>query len=191
MITFLTISLVVLIVLNIWLASYTAKKERERRKQLRERMDEYDDFVGQHLNSEGALKQQLNETIAQLSHTKTMLMELNAEYTKLREAMEAADPHAGHQEPVNGGEVNNQSNPSEPANKPLRRVNLAALDLQELKLSYEELAKSYDYISRQHENPSKRYIISNLVKLYKVENMTNLAKALGVSTSSLVQKVKK
>lgn len=57
--------------------------------------------------------------------------------------------------------------------------------------SFAELYESYSSVSRKYESPSKSYIINHLVRLYDVKNLTALARALGVSASSLCQKLKK
>ena len=45
MTTFLCIVLAVLIAVNVWLMFYSAKREKQRRKLLQERMDEYSNTV--------------------------------------------------------------------------------------------------------------------------------------------------
>ena len=193
MTTFLCIVLAVLIAVNVWLMFYSAKREKQRRKLLQERMDEFDKTVGELSVEKGRLKLQLDEKSKLVAELKATLAERLKEIEGLQNETAALheDPHAEPQDPVNGGEPSVNTQPGDPANKPLKPVNLAALDLQDLKQSYEELAKSYDFVSRQYENPNKRYIINNLVRLYDVKNLGLLAKALGVSTSSLSQKIKK
>lgn len=193
MTTFLCIVLAVLIAVNVWLMFYSAKREKQRRKLLQERMDEFDKTVGELSVEKGRLKLQLDEKCKLVAELKATLAERLKEIEGLQDEIAALheDPHAGCQDPVGGGEPSVNTQPGDPVEKPLKPVNLAALDLQDLKQSYDELAKSYDYVSRQYENPTKRYIISNLVKLYKVDSISALAKALGVSPSSLVQKIKK
>lgn len=177
MVTTLGIVLAALIVLNIWLGAHTAKKERERRRALQERMDEYDEFLGEHMRDMGNLKLRLDETTSELSKAKKLIASLQEELKSYKET----DPHAGHQDPVDGGSVNSDVTPTEPK---LRKVNLAALDLQDLRKSYDELAKRY-------ENPSKTYLVRNIVKVYDVQSRTQLAKALGVSQQSINQMLRK
>lgn len=129
--TFLLILMMVLILAYIMLIVYTIKREKQRNRQLLDKVNEFDRRV-KHLKHNIELE---NDEIAMLSD-------------KLA-------------------------------------------DLRKVKASYDELLESYNSIKRQYENPGKRYIINNLVRLYKVENFTNLAKALGVSPSSLCQKLKK
>ena len=50
MTTVLTIVLAVLIVFNIWLAFWTAKLERERRRKYQERLEECDEQLGDAIN---------------------------------------------------------------------------------------------------------------------------------------------
>ena len=129
--TFLLILMMVLILTYIILIGYTIKRERQRNKQLLDKVNEFDRRV-KHLKHNIELE---NDEIAMLSDE--------------------------------------------------------LADLRKVKASYDELLESYNSIRRQYENPGKRYIINNLVRLYKVENFSNLAKALGVSASSLCQKLKK
>lgn len=268
MTTFLCIVLAVLIAVNVWLMFYSAKREKQRRKLLQERMDEYSNTVELLDAEKRRLEHLLAEKTSLVAHLKKLITNRDDEIFMLNEKINKlmGDPHAEPQDPVNGGEPSVNTQPGDPANKPLKPVNLAALDLQELKQAYEmatselkvakkglkenrhvlfiskecvpkdvtmaefqkwwntegfksidwpsgwpletrafkpfkdlqdlkqsydELAKSYDFVSRQYENPNKRYIINNLVRLYDVKNLGLLAKALGVSTSSLSQKIKK
>lgn len=193
MTTFLCIVLAVLIAVNVWLMFYSAKREKQRRKLLQDRMDEYSNTVELLDAEKRRLEHLLAEKTSLVAHLKKLITKRDDEIFMLNEKINKlmGDPHAEPQDPVNGGEPSVNTQPGDPANKPLKPVNLAALDLQDLKQSYEELAKSYDFVSRQYENPNKRYIINNLVRLYDVKNLGLLAKALGVSTSSLSQKIKK
>lgn len=197
MVTTLGIVLAVLIVLNIWLGAYTAKREKARRKQLQERLDECDESIGEVMNKLGLAKQHLNEAQSLCTALKKENKKILAEYADLKLAYDrvkkeneelkkkialmSVDPHAEPQEPVDGGPVNSDVKPTEPK---LRKVNLAALDLQDLRKSYDELAKRY-------ENPSKTYLVRNLVKVYDVQSRTQLAKALGVSQQSINQMLRK
>ena len=197
MVTTLGIVLAVLIVLNIWLGVYTAKREKARRKQLQERLEECDESIGEVMNKLGLAKQHLNEAQSLCTALKKENKKILAEYSDLKLsydrvkkeneelkkkiALMSVDPHAEPQEPVDGGPVNSDVKPTEPK---LRKVNLAALDLQDLRKSYDELAKRY-------ENPSKTYLVRNLVKVYDVQSRTQLAKALGVSQQSINQMLRK
>lgn len=193
MTTFLLIVLAVCVVLNIWLGICAIRRERKCRRLLQERMDEYSNTVELLDAEKRRLEHLLAEKTSLVAHLKKLITKRDDEIFMLNEKINKlmGDPHAEPQDPVNGGEPSVNTQPGDPANKPLKPVNLAALDLQDLKQSYEELAKSYDFVSRQYENPNKRYIINNLVRLYDVKNLGLLAKALGVSTSSLSQKIKK
>ena len=197
MVTTLGIVLAVLIVLNIWLGVYAAKREKERRKLLQERLDECDERLGEVINELGLAKQHLDEMQSLYNALTKEHKKLLAEYAdmklaydrvkkeneelKKKIALMSVDPHAEPQEPVDGGSVNGDVKPTEPK---LRKVNLAALDLQDLRKSYDELAKRY-------ENPSKTYLVRNLVKVYDVQSRTQLAKALGVSQQSINQMLRK
>ena len=197
MVTTLGIVLAVLIVLNIWLGVYAAKREKERRKLLQERLDECDERLGEVINELGLAKQHLDEMQSLYNALTKEHKKLLAEYAdmklaydrvkkeneelKKKIALMSVDPHAEPQEPVDGGSVNGDVTPVEPK---LRKVNLAALDLQDLRKSYDELAKRY-------ENPSKTYLVRNLVKVYDVQSRTQLAKALGVSQQSINQMLRK
>lgn len=172
MTTFLAIVLVALCLFNIWLSGYTIKREKARRRQLRERMDEYDGYVEEHVKEMARLTNCYNDAVSCQAHMRATIKARDEEIEELKR------PHGCGCD-------------CKPETPEFRAVNLAALDLQDLRASYDELAKSYDFVSCQYENPSKRYIISNLVKLYDVKNLGSLAKALGVSTSSLSQKIKK
>lgn len=152
MTTVLLIILVVLIVFNVWLAIYTLKREKKRRRQLQERIDEYDHQVGEIMNELGLAKQRNDENVKLLAQLKDVLAKKDRLISKLQEGV------------------------SDEVEKP--KVNLLALDFQDLQKSYNELAQRY-------ENPSKRYLINHLIKAYDVKNLTSLAKALGVSKSAI------
>lgn len=199
MMTVLGIVLAVLIVLNVWFGIYAARQEKERRKKLQERIDEYDGLLNEHLNAMGAMKVRLGETISQLTRQKRLFEELKEKYDALwkeYQKLEAihGDPHASHQDPVNGGEPSVNTEPGGPANKPdtyLAIKTMAQPDFTELKASYDELAKSYNAISQRYENPSKTYLIRNLAKAYNLKSGTALAKVLGVSRQSISKILRK
>ena len=118
-----------------------------------------------------------DEATAALANAKKTLKNLQGEFETLKKEFEAymalhTDPHAEHQDPLIGGDVN------------------VTTDFTELKKSYDELAKSYNYVSQRFENPSKTYLIRNIVKAYGVKNMTQLAKALGISTPAVCKMLK-
>lgn len=134
MVTTLTIVLAVLIVLNIWLGAYTAKREKERRAKLQERMDEFDENIGEMMNELGLAKQHLNESQSLCTALKKENKKILAEHEDLKLAYDrakkenedlkkkialmSADPRAEPQEPVDGGEPTAHDQPGEPANKP-------------------------------------------------------------------------
>ena len=201
MTTILTIILAVLIVLNIWLGAYTAKREKARRKLLQERMDEFDETIGELTNNLGRAKERVGEVQSLLAAMKkdyeNLLVEhedLKLSYNRvvlerddvkgkygalLRKRDELLAEIERHKEnPVAGGEPG----------KPLPGFKV---DFDELRKSYEELAKSYDVVAQEWENPSKTYLVNHIIKAYKVKNQTALAKALGVSKSAISRMIKK
>lgn len=84
MVTTLGIVLAVLIVLNVWLVVYTTKKERERRKQLQERLDEYDKSIGEVMAELGRAKVHLDEMQGAYSAMKKTYEELLGEHEDLK-----------------------------------------------------------------------------------------------------------
>lgn len=210
MLTFLTIVMAVLIAANVWLAISAAKRERERRKLLQERMDEFDETIGELTNELGKAKQYANEGQSMLVALKKDYNRLLAEHEDLklsyqRAVKERDDVKAElsallesgtdllteierHKEnPVDGGEPTVHDQPGEPAGKPLPDFKV---DFDELRKSYEELAKSYNTISQKWENPSKTYLVNHIIKAYNVRNQTALAKALGVDKSVINRMIK-
>ena len=202
MTTILTIILAVLIVLNIWLGAYTAKREKARRKLLQERMDEFDETIGELTNNLGRAKERLREGQSLLAAMKKDYENLLVEYDDLKlsyqrvvkERDDVKDKYGTllqkrdellaeierHKEnPVDGGE---------PAGKPLPDFKV---DFDELRKSYNELAKSYDVVAQKWENPSKTYLVNHIIKAYNVKSQTVLAKALGVSKSAISRMIKK
>ena len=95
MVTTLSIILVVLIVFNVWLASYTIKRERARRKLLQERMNECDKALGETINELGLAKQHLNEAKSANAALKRSFEETVHEYERLqRDYSKLADDFA-------------------------------------------------------------------------------------------------
>lgn len=115
MTTVLTIVLAVLIVFNIWLAFWTAKLEKERRRKYQERMDECDERINEVMNEMGKTKQHLNEAKSANAALKRSFEETVAEYEKLLNALKQ-----GKEPPVDAGQPSYHDTPGEPANKPLK-----------------------------------------------------------------------
>lgn len=130
MTTVLTIILAVLIAVNVWLMFYSAKREKQRRAKLQERLDECDETIGEMMNELGRAKQCLNEANSAKAALKKSFDETIAEYEaltrdyrRLQESFEAymrANPHADPQDPVDHGEPSVADTPGDPANKPLK-----------------------------------------------------------------------
>lgn len=83
MVTFLTIVLAVVVAANVWLMIYTAKREKQRRKNYRERMDEFDKQLGDVMNQLGLAKQRLNEAQSANAALKKSYEETVAAYEKV------------------------------------------------------------------------------------------------------------
>lgn len=132
MVTVLTIILAVLIVFNIWYTIGVMKFQKGVKHKLQERIDEFDKAHETHVAELEGAKHRVNEAIAETAKIKSnyeMLLkdheELLQAYKELREEYEHAqehtisgDPHAEHQDPVDGGEPSVYTEPGEPANKP-------------------------------------------------------------------------
>ncbi len=196
MITTLTIVLAVVIAVNVWLMISSAKREKQRRKLLQERIDEFDDTIGELTNNLGRAKERVREGQSLLASMKKDFQRLLAEHEDLKLSYQRAkaelaalkqDPHAEPQDPVDGGEPTVHDQPGEPAGKPLPDFKV---DFDELRNSYEELAKSYNTISQKWKNPSKTYLVNHIIKAYNVRNQTALAKALGVDKSVINRMIK-
>ena len=106
MMTVLTIILAVLIAANVWLACYTAKREKQRRAKLQERMDEFDNSLGEVCNELAKAKQRLREAMSANAALKRSFEETVKEYEALK------------QQPVDAGQPAVHDKPGDPANKP-------------------------------------------------------------------------
>lgn len=111
MVTILTIVLAVVVAANVWLMIYTAKREKQRRKNYRERMDEFDKQLGDVMNQLGLAKQRLNEAKSANAALKKSYEETVAAYEKVLSEW-------GMQNPVGGGEAGVVTTPTEPVDKP-------------------------------------------------------------------------
>lgn len=142
MVTTLTIVLAVLIAVNVWLMISAAKRERERRKLLQERMDEFDDTIGELTNNLGKAKERVREGQSMLAAMKKDFQRLLAEHEDLklshqRAVKERDDVKEKYsallvkradllaeierlkEDPVYGGEPAAYDQPGDPAGKPL------------------------------------------------------------------------
>ena len=125
MTTVLTIVLAVLIAANVWLLCYSAKREKQRRAKLQERMDECDETIGEMMNELGRAKQRLNEANSAKAALKKSFDETIAEYERLTHDYRRlqSDLEAfmqGKEPPVDHGEPSVADTPGDPANKPLK-----------------------------------------------------------------------
>lgn len=118
MTTVLTIVLAVLIVFNIWLAFWTAKLEKERRRKYQERLDECDERISEVMNEMGKTKQHLNTVNSANAALKRSFEETIAEYEKL--LAEYNTLKQGKEPPVDTGQPSVHDTPGEAANKPLK-----------------------------------------------------------------------
>ena len=210
MVTTLTIILAALIAVNVWLMISSAKREKQRRKLLQERMEEFDKATESHIAELQGARHRVNEAIAEAANLKKLYERLRAECEDLklncqRARKERDDVKAKYgallqkrdellaeierlkEGPVDGGEPTVHDQPGEPAGKPLPDFKV---DFDELRKSYEELAKSYESVSQKWENPSKTYLVNHIIKAYRVKNQTALANALGVSKSAISRMIK-
>lgn len=201
MTTILTILLWVAIALNVWLMIRTVKREKQCRKLLHERIEEFDEATELHITELQGAKLRVNEALSEVAKIKKLYGNLLAEHEDMKlsyqrvvkERDDVKDKYGAllrkrdellaeierHKEnPVDGGE---------PAGKPLPDFKV---DFDELRKSYEELAKSYNTISQKWENPSKTYLVNHIIKAYNVKSQTVLAKALGVSKSAISRMIK-
>ena len=111
MVTILTIVLAVVVAANVWLMISAAKREKQRRKNYHERMDEFDKQLGDVMNQLGLAKQRLNETKSANAALKKSYEETVAAYEKVLNEW-------GKQNPVGGGEAGVVTTPTEPVDKP-------------------------------------------------------------------------
>lgn len=132
MVTVLTIVLAVLIVLNIWCIISAVKFKKDARRKLQERIDEFNKATDLHvaelegakhrveeaISNSAVLKKQYEDLLKEHEELVQAYKELRKEYEHAQEHTVPGDPHAGHQDPVNGGEPSVHTEPGEPANKP-------------------------------------------------------------------------
>lgn len=210
MTTILTILLWVAIALNVWLMIRTIKRERQCRKMLQERMDEFEKSSEACITELNGAKFRVKEAMAEVEKIKKLHKNLLAEHEDLKLSYQRtvkerddvkekysallveraellAEIERLKEDPVDGGEPTAHDQPGEPAGKPLPDFKV---DFDELRKSYEELAKSYNTISQKWENPSKTYLVNHIIKAYNVRNQTALAKALGVDKSVINRMIK-
>ena len=142
MVTTLTIILAVALAVNVWLMISATKREKQRRKLLQERMDEFDETIGELTNNLGRAKERVREGQSLLASMKKDYQRLLAECEDLklncqRARKERDDVKAKYgallqkrdellaeierlkEGPVDGGEPTVHDQPGEPAGKPL------------------------------------------------------------------------
>lgn len=143
MVTTLTIILAVLIAVNVWLMISAAKQEKQRRKMLQERMDEFDETIGELTNNLGRAKERVREAMAEVEKIKKLYKSLLAEHEDLKLSYQRAVKERDDvkekysallvkradllaeierlkEDPVDGGEPTAHDQPGEPAGKPLK-----------------------------------------------------------------------
>lgn len=125
MMTFLTILLAVVIVLNVWLGISTAKLERERRRKYQERMDECDKSIGEVMDELSKTKFHLKEAQSANAALKRSFEETVAEYEKLAKEYEALQKkydaiHHDKEDPVDAGQPTYHDTPGDPVVKPAK-----------------------------------------------------------------------
>lgn len=119
MVTALTIFLVVLVVINIWYTIGAVKFQKDAKRKLQERIDEFNKATELHTAELEGAKHRVEEAIANSAVLKKQYEDLLQEYEDYKKKH---DPHAGHQDPVNGGEPSVHTEHGDPANKPDTRV---------------------------------------------------------------------
>lgn len=168
--TFLLIVLAVCIVLNVWLSIYTIRREKGRRKLLQDELDGFSNTTELYEAEKRRLEHILAEKTSLVVHLKKALEEKDEEIAALNE-----NPHAGCQDPVDGGEVAVNLQPGDPK------------ELADLRKTYDALAHNYYELSGKFVRPSKGYLIHKIIKAYKLkdEGKGKLAEALGISRGAL------
>lgn len=116
--TFLTILLAVVIVLNVWLGISTAKLERERRRKYQERMDECDKSISEVMDELSKTKFHLKEAQSANAALKRSFEETVAEYEALQKKYDAI--HHDKEDPVDAGQPTYHDTPGDPVVKPAK-----------------------------------------------------------------------
>lgn len=142
MVTTLTIILAVVIAVNVWLMISSAKRERERRKLLQERMDEFDDATKLHESELKGARRRLTEAMTEVTKLKKIHDKMVAEHEDMKLSYQRtvkerddvkekyrallvkradllAEIERSKEDPVDGGEPAVHDQPGEPAGKPL------------------------------------------------------------------------
>ena len=142
MVTTLTIVLAVLIAVNVWLMIRAAKREKQRRKLLQERMDEFDDATKLHESELKSARRRLTEAMTEVTKLKKLHDKMVAEHEDLKLSYQRAVKERDDvkekysdllikradllaeierlkESPVDGGEPTVHDQPGEPAGKPL------------------------------------------------------------------------
>lgn len=197
MTTILTILLWVAIALNVWLMIRTVNRERQCRKLLHERIEEFDEATELHITELQGAKLRVNEALSEVAKIKKLYGNLLAEHEDLKLSYQRVVKERDDVKDKYGtllqkrdellAEIERLKNTPMDSGKPIPDFKV---DFDELRKSYEELAKSYNAISQKWENPSKTYLVNHIIKAYNVKSQTVLAKALGVSKSAISRMVK-
>lgn len=197
MTTILTILLWVVIALNVWLMIRTVKREKQCRKLLHERIEEFDDATELHITELQGAKLRVNEALSEVAKIKKLYGNLLAEHEDMKLNYQRVKKERDDVKGKYGtllqkrdellAEIERLKDAPMDSGKPIPDFKD---DFDELRKSYEELAKSYNTISQKWENPSKTYLVNHIIKAYKVKNQTALAKALGVSKSAISRMIK-
>ena len=190
MTTTLSIIFTVLIILNVWIMISSLKRERRRRRKLQERIDEFNKASELHVSELRGAQERVKEAIERTDSINNSYDKLLKKHEKLRADYDALERHCRWYEDAyrklkatDGAKIVVGEPESEAIVAP-RKVSPLALDFQDLKKSYDELAERY-------ENPSKTYLIKNLAKSYNITSGAALAKVLGVSPQSINSKLSK
>lgn len=197
MTTILTILLWVAIALNVWLMIRTVKREKQCRKLLHERIEEFDEATELHITELQGAKLRVNEALSEVAKIKKLYGNLLAEHEDMKLNYQRVKKERDDVKDKYGtllqkrdellAEIERLKDTPMDSGKPIPDFKV---DFDELRKSYEELAKSYNSISQKWENPSKTYLVNHIIKAYNVKSQTVLAKALGVSKSAISRMIK-
>ena len=170
--------LVVLIAANVWLGIISLRHEKERRRKLQDRIDEFNRATEELKCDYERLKANYNEQLSLINHMRSEYDALQKKYIETRNKLSLCESGKVLYE-----EVERYKDEAE-SPKPGDKVSLLAIDFQDLQKSYNELAERY-------ENPSKTYIINHLFKMYNIKSQSELAKTLGVSKNAINRMLKR
>ena len=123
MTTAVIIIAVLCILSSMWFAWHTKRTSERKLQQCIDTYEKSNDLRNSEL--QGAIYR-ADEAMSSLAAAKKTLKNLQQEYEVLKNEFEAymavnGDPHAAHQDPVDSGQPNVNTQPGEPANKPKRK----------------------------------------------------------------------